>query len=125
MLGRICGWVCSPWDPGMDAYDAGLRGCWCDDHEGMSNVLLEAAATGRPVLATNIPGCKEAVEDNMTGLLFASRSAEALESVIEYFLSLSVESREAMGRAARTKMEQEFNRKHVVESYIEEIDRAV
>ncbi len=94
-------------------------------HEGMSNVLLEAAATGRPVLATNIPGCKEAVEDNMTGLLFASRSAEALESAIEYFLSLSVESREAMGRAARTKMEQEFNRKHVVEAYIEEIDRAV
>lgn len=94
-------------------------------HEGMSNVLLEAAATGRPVLATNIPGCKEAVEDNMTGLLFASRSAEALESAIEYFLSLSVESRETMGQAARTKMEQEFNRKHVVESYIEEIDRAV
>ena len=94
-------------------------------HEGMSNVLLEAAATGRPVLATNIPGCKEAVEDNMTGLLFASRSAEALESAIEYFLSLSVESRETMGRAARTKMEQEFNRKHVVESYIEEIRRII
>ena len=94
-------------------------------HEGMSNVLLEAAATGRPVLATNIPGCKEAVEDNMTGLLFASRSAEALESVIEYFLSLSVESRKTMGRAARTKMEQEFNRKHVVESYIEEINKVI
>ena len=94
-------------------------------HEGMSNVLLEAAATGRPVLATNIPGCKEAVEDNMTGLLFASRSAEALESAIEYFLSLSVESRETMGRAARTKMEQEFNRKHVVESYIEEINKVI
>ena len=94
-------------------------------HEGMSNVLLEAAATGRPVLATNIPGCKEAVEDNMTGLLFASRSAEALESVIEYFLSLSVERREAMGRAARTKMEQEFNRKKVVESYIEEINKVI
>ena len=94
-------------------------------HEGMSNVLLEAAATGRPVLATNIPGCKEAVEDNMTGLLFASRSTEALESAIEYFLSLSVESRETMGRAARTKMEQEFNRKHVVESYIEEINKVI
>lgn len=94
-------------------------------HEGMSNVLLEAAATGRPVLATNIPGCKEAVEDNMTGLLFASRSAEALESAIEYFLSLSVGSRETMGRAARTKMEQEFNRKHVVESYIEEINKVI
>lgn len=94
-------------------------------HEGMSNVLLEAAATGRPVLATNIPGCKEAVEDNMTGLLFTSRSAEALEETIEYFLSMPIERRETMGQAARMKMEQEFNRKYVVESYIEEIRRIV
>lgn len=92
-------------------------------HEGMSNVLLEAAATGRPVLATNIPGCKEAVEDNMTGLLFAPRSADALESTIEYFLSMPMKQREAMGRAARVKMEQEFDRMKVVESYVEEINR--
>ena len=94
-------------------------------HEGMSNVLLEAAATGRPVLATNIPGCKEAVEDNMTGLLFASRDAGALENAIEYFLSMSVEKRETMGQAARKKMEQEFDRKKVVESYMEEIKRVI
>ena len=94
-------------------------------HEGMSNVLLEAAACGRPVLATNIPGCREAVDDNMTGLLFAPRSAETLESTIEYFLSLSIENRVAMGRAARTKMEQEFNRSKVVESYIEEINKVI
>ena len=94
-------------------------------HEGMSNVLLEAAATGRPVLATNIPGCKEAVEDNMTGLLFAPRSAEALEETIEYFLNMPLERREAMGQAARVKMEQEFDRKKVVESYIEEINKVI
>ena len=94
-------------------------------HEGMSNVLLEAAAIGRPVLATNIPGCKEAVEDNMTGLLFAPRSAEALEETIEYFLNMPLERREAMGQAARVKMEQEFDRKKVVESYIEEINKVI
>ena len=94
-------------------------------HEGMSNVLLEAAATGRPVLATNIPGCKEAVEDNMTGLLFAPRDAGALETTIEFFLSMSTKQREDMGRAARAKMEQEFDRKHVVESYIEEINKVM
>ena len=94
-------------------------------HEGMSNVLLEAAATGRPVLATNIPGCKEAVEDNMTGLLFAPRSAEALESTIEYFLSMPLKQREDMGRAAREKMEREFDRRSVVEAYMEEIKRVV
>lgn len=90
-------------------------------HEGMSNVLLEAAASGRPVLATNIPGCKEAVEDNLTGLLFAPRSTEALGSAIESFLAMSMSQRELMGQAAREKMEREFNRKKVVESYIEEI----
>ena len=92
-------------------------------HEGMSNVLLEAAATGRPVLATNIPGCKEGVEDNMTGLLFTPRSAEALESTIECFLAMPMKHREHMGQAARVKMEQEFDRRKVVESYIEEINR--
>lgn len=91
-------------------------------HEGMSNVLLEAAATGRPVLATNIPGCKEAVEDNMTGLLFAPRDTGALESTIEYFLSMQAKQREIMGQAARRKMEQEFDRRKVVESYMEEIN---
>ena len=94
-------------------------------HEGMSNVLLEAAACGRPVLATNIPGCKEAVEDNMTGLLFAPRDKGALESAIEYFLSVSPKRRKAMGQAARRKMEQEFNRKSVVESYMEEIEALI
>ena len=92
-------------------------------HEGMSNVLLEAAACGRPVLATNIPGCKEAVEDNMTGLLFTARSAEALESTIECFLAMPMKQRESMGQAARVKIEQEFDRRKVVESYMEEIRR--
>lgn len=90
-------------------------------HEGMSNVLLEAAAAGRPVLATKIPGCMEAVEDNVTGLLFAPRSVDALENNIEYFLSMSREEREFMGQAARKKMEREFDRKNVVASYMEEI----
>jgi len=94
-------------------------------HEGMSNVLLEAAATGRPVLATNIPGCREAVEDNMTGLLFAPRDAGALETTIECFLAMPVTQRREMGQAARKKMEQEFDRRKVVESYLEEINRIV
>lgn len=94
-------------------------------HEGMSNVLLEAAATGRPVLATNIPGCKEAVEDNMTGLLFAPRDAGALETTMECFLSMPISQREEMGRAARRKMEQEFDRRKVVEAYLEEINNVI
>jgi len=94
-------------------------------HEGMSNVALEAAATGRPVLATNIHGCREAVEDNLTGLLFAPESAAALEEAVETFLSLPVKRREEMGQAARAKMEREFDRCQVVQAYLEEIKQAV
>ena len=92
-------------------------------HEGMSNVLLEASATGRPVLATNIPGCKEGVEEHRTGFLFAPRNTKALEETMEYFLAMSKEQREAMGQAARRKMEREFDRNRVVESYREEIEK--
>ena len=91
-------------------------------HEGMSNVLLEGASTGRPVLATNIPGCREAVDDNITGYLFAPRSEAALSEVIEQFLAMPVDAREEMGKAARKKMEQEFNRMQVVDAYMEEIE---
>ena len=94
-------------------------------HEGMSNVVLEAAATGRPVLATNIHGCREAVEDNLTGLLFQPHSAAALEEAVETFLGLSRKQREAMGQAARRKMEAEFDRNQVVQAYLEEIKQAV
>ena len=89
--------------------------------EGMSNVILESAATGRPALATNIDGCKEAVEDNKTGILFEQKSNEALYEAIEKFLALSVEEREEMGRRARAKVEREFNRADVVKAYMEEI----
>ncbi len=94
-------------------------------HEGMSNVILEAAATGRPVLATNIPGCREAVEDNRTGLLFTPGSSQSLKETIEAFLALPMESREAMGEAGRVKMEQEFDRNRIVNDYLEEINLAV
>lgn len=94
-------------------------------HEGMSNVILEAAATGRPVLATNIPGCREAVEDNRTGLLFSPQSSQSLKDAVEAFLALPKESREAMGHAGRMKMEREFDRNRIVNDYLEEINLAV
>ena len=47
-------------------------------HEGMSNVLLEAAATGRPVITSNIPGCRESVENGKSGLLVAVKNKKML-----------------------------------------------
>ena len=92
-------------------------------HEGMSNVLLEAAATGRPVLASNIPGCREAFDKN-SGIGFKTHSCEALVKAIERFIILPYESKVAMGKAGRKKMEREFSRDIVVEKYMEEVKKA-
>lgn len=94
-------------------------------HEGMSNVILEAAATGRPVLASNIPGCQEGFEHGITGIGFTARNKEAFYEAVKEFLNLSYEERKKMGRNGREKMEEEFDRRIVVEAYLEEIKRII
>ena len=79
-------------------------------HEGMSNVLLEAAATGRPVITSNIHGCKEAVEDGKTGLLCKVKDPEDLYQQMKKMLKTSRQDREEMGRKGREKMEREFEK---------------
>lgn len=91
-------------------------------HEGMSNVNLESAANGRPVITTDVPGCRETVDDGETGYLVKPRSAEDLIAKVEQFLLLSYEEKVAMGHAARTKMEREFDREIVVKKYLKEIE---
>lgn len=85
-------------------------------HEGMSNVLLEAAATGRPVITSDIPGCREAVEDSITGFLIRARDQESLYEAMERFLEMRLEERRTMGLAGRRKMEREFDKKLVVQN---------
>lgn len=92
-------------------------------HEGMSNVLQEASAAARPVITCNVSGCKEIVNDKETGLLCRVKDAEDLESKIEEFIALPYGQKEAMGNAARSKMEREFNRTIVVDKYLKEIDQ--
>ena len=94
-------------------------------HEGMSNVVLESAATGRPVLASDIPGCREGFDDGVTGIGFAPRDKEAFYKAVKRFLNLSYEDRKEMGKNARKKIEREFDRKIVVESYMDEIRRVI
>ncbi len=90
-------------------------------HEGMSNVLLEAASIGRPVIATDIPGCIETFDPGVSGISFSPCNTESLVSAIEKFLSLSSRQWEDMGKAGRNKMELEFNRDIVIEKYMSEI----
>ena len=91
-------------------------------HEGMANVLLEAASSGRAVLASNIPGCKETFDEGVTGFGFESKNAESLQAALEKFIALSLEEKKTMGKAGREKIEQQFNRQIVINKYFEQIN---
>ena len=78
-------------------------------HEGMSNALIEGAATGRPVIASDISGCREAFEEGVTGFGFTPGKPAELIDAMDKFLSLSRQERAAMGRRGREKMEREFD----------------
>ncbi len=90
-------------------------------HEGMSNVLMEASATGRLCLASDIPGCREIIDDGQTGYTFAVKDAGAVVEAIEKVMLLTPEQRAEYGRQARRKMEQEFDRTIVVAAYHDKI----
>ncbi|SDZ12084.1 galacturonosyltransferase [Tessaracoccus flavus] len=93
-------------------------------HEGMANVILEASAAGRPCLVSDIPGCREAVDSEVSGFLFPAKDAPALAECVERFTGLPTEQRRQMGLAARQKMELEFGRDAVVDSYVAAIMEA-
>ncbi len=90
--------------------------------EGISNVLLEACATGRPIITTDRSGCREVVQDGVNGFMIPCRDSRALVQAIEKFLSLSMTEKEQMGRAARSYVEQKFDRQIVVEKYVDELN---
>lgn len=89
--------------------------------EGMSNVLLESAAVGRPIITTNRSGCKEAIDDEISGYTVEQQDSQSLIDKIEKFLLLDYNQKKNMGLFGRKKMEKEFNRNLVVEAYFEEV----
>ncbi len=90
-------------------------------HEGMSNVLLEASATARPVITSDICGCREAVDAGVTGELCAVKDADSLYRQMKKMALLSREEREQMGLAARKKMERQFDKQVVVRNTIDAV----
>ena len=92
-------------------------------HEGMSNVNLESAANGRPVITTNVPGCKETIDDGKTGFLIEAKNSQSLINAIERFIALPYGQKALMGREGRKKVEKEFDRKIVVDAYLNEINK--
>ncbi|NLZ34965.1 MAG: glycosyltransferase family 4 protein [Clostridiales bacterium] len=91
-------------------------------HEGMSNVLLEGAAMGKPLIASNIPGCKEIIDEGYNGYLFEVKSVESMEEKIIKFIELDDKIKEYMGGNSRKKVEKEFDRNIVINEYIKAIN---
>lgn len=103
-----------------------IKKCHCLIHpsyypEGMSNVCLESAASGRPVITTNRSGCRETVENNVTGYVVEIQNAEALAQAIEKFIDLPHEEKIKMGQAGRKRMTSLFDRQKIVDIYMNKI----
>ena len=93
--------------------------------EGLPRSLLEAAAMGRPLIATDVPGCREIVREGMTGLLCQVRNASSLAAAMARFAQMGVDQREAMGKAARQTVEAEFSERAVIDAYLEALQSVV
>jgi len=89
--------------------------------EGIPRILLEAAACGRPAITTDSVGCREAVEDGITGILCEPRDVPSLVSAMQRMLDLSAAERATMGRAARRLAETKFDESIVIDEYINAI----
>ncbi|EMF0141491.1 glycosyltransferase family 4 protein [Enterococcus hirae] len=94
-------------------------------HEGMSNVLLEASASGIPVIASDIPGCREIIDDGKSGFVFESKNAKALIKAMNKIISLTPNQLREMGLSGRRKVVKEFDRNIVVSEYMKKIQEVI
>ena len=92
--------------------------------EGLSNVLLEACASGRPIITTDRSGCREVIDDGVNGYMIPCRNGKRLIEAVDRFMKLSNEERKQMGLAGRAKVQKEFDRQIVVKEYIREVSKA-
>lgn len=102
-----------------------IKDCHCfvlpSWHEGMANTNLESAAMGRPIITTNIPGCREAVIDGISGILCEAKNTESLYESMSSFINLTYEEKRQMGVAGRKHMESYFSKEAVVNKTINEL----
>ncbi len=91
--------------------------------EGLPRSLLEGAAMARPLIATDVPGCRELVEDGVNGFLCLARDCESLAGAMRRFAYLSPESRRWMGDAARSTVEDRYSETFVVSAYLDALEK--
>jgi glycosyltransferase involved in cell wall biosynthesis len=93
--------------------------------EGTPRSLLEAAAMGRPIITTDSVGCRDVVDDGLTGYICKPQNAESLADQMERFTALSPEMQAVMGERGRVKIEAEFDEKVVIRSYKDALNKIV
>lgn len=89
--------------------------------EGVPRALIEAAAMGKPVITTDMPGCRDVVDAGQTGYICEPRSATSLISAMLRIIELSPRQRSAMSQRARAKAERQFDERIVIDAYLSEI----
>ena len=87
--------------------------------EGLPRSLLEAAAMARPLIATDVPGCREVVDDGLNGYLCNVRDSHSLAAAMERLAALPREQRLRMGEAARRKVHDRFSEEYVIRAYLD------
>lgn len=90
--------------------------------EGTPRSLLEGAAMGKPLIATDVPGCREVVDDGVNGFLCCLRDSQSLAEQMLQMVRLPDEARVAMGRASRVKAEREFDEQIVIKRYLDALE---
>jgi glycosyltransferase involved in cell wall biosynthesis len=91
--------------------------------EGTPRSLLEAAAMGKPLIATDVPGCRQVVQDGQNGYLCQAKDPLDLARAMRQLMQLPVEKRQAMGRASRKLAEDVFDENRVVQNYLDALFR--
>ena len=104
----------------IEAHDAVILPSY---REGTPRTLLEAAAIGRPLMASKVPGCVEVVDDGFNGFLFEVRNSTSLLEKVKLFISLTEEERITMAKNSRELVEAKFDEKLIIDSYEAAIDR--
>ena len=89
--------------------------------EGLSNVLLESSASGRPIITTDRAGCREVIEDGINGFVVKQQDSFDLIDKIDKFMRLNKADRALMGVRGREKVKNEFDRNIVISKYLDEM----
>jgi glycosyltransferase involved in cell wall biosynthesis len=90
--------------------------------EGIPRVILEAAASARPAIVSDVAGCRQAVLDGRTGYICPPKDSDALAKAMERFASLGEVERAAMAKAARAIAEERFSEEIVIDAYLDCLD---